>query len=56
LQAVLLDDSEELDGHAAGLFAPLSHFSTVDSLVLRVRAKIGWLTRWPTRIPLTPAV
>jgi hypothetical protein len=32
LQAVLLDDGEELDGHALGFFTPLSHFSTVDSL------------------------
>jgi len=33
-----------------GFFTPLSHFSTVDSLVLRVRAKMGWLTRWLSRI------
>jgi hypothetical protein len=39
-----------------GFFTPLSHFSTVDSLVLRVRAKMGWLTRWLSRIRLTPAV
>ncbi len=29
-----------------GFLAPVSHFSTLDSLVLRERAKTGWLTRW----------
>jgi hypothetical protein len=33
-----------------GRFAPLSHFSTVDSLVFKYRANTGWLTFWLVRI------